>query len=71
MVEIFKTNVESYHEAKRLVDVINIINDNYAVNFDLDDCDNILRIESTNSTINIETVEKLLKTEGYYCSLLE
>ncbi|WP_428329998.1 hypothetical protein [Mucilaginibacter sp.] len=38
-------------------------------NFDLEDCDNILRIESVN--ISPRYIESLLQTAGYDCRELE
>jgi len=43
-VEVFKTNVADPEQAKRLVDQIERNFANCKVNFDLDDCDRILRV---------------------------
>lgn len=45
MVEIFKTNVETQSQADLLTDHLSKAFVNYQVNFDLEDCDNILRVE--------------------------
>jgi hypothetical protein len=45
-VEVFKTNVADPEQAKSLVDQIERNFTNSKVNFDLNDCDRILRIES-------------------------
>jgi hypothetical protein len=44
MVEVFKTNITCAEKAKQLVEMIHQLFGNYKANFDLDDCDNILRI---------------------------
>ena len=43
-VEVFKTNVADPEQAERLVDQIERNFTNCKVNFDLDDCDRILRV---------------------------
>jgi hypothetical protein len=43
-IEVFKTNVADYERAKWLVDQIERNFTNCKVNFDLDDCDRILRV---------------------------
>lgn len=45
MVEVFKTNIEDPLRAKWLVSKIDETFSSYKANFDLDDCDNILRVE--------------------------
>ena len=45
MVEVFKTNIEDPLRAKWLVSKIDETFYHYEANFDLDDCDNILRVE--------------------------
>ena len=48
MVEIFKTNVTQTDEAKRLIQRIEKHFPNYKTNFDLSDCDKILRVQGGN-----------------------
>jgi len=69
MVEVFKTNVTSIHQASALVDVIRYHFKHYKVNFDLDDCDRILRIESSRK-IDPEPVLELLKDMGVTAEVL-
>ena len=45
MVEVFKTNVQSQFHANNLTEQISTAFVDYLANFDLEDCDNILRIE--------------------------
>src|ERR1700741_1373259 len=51
-VEIFKTSVCKYTEAENLVHVLLLKFPHYKINFDLDDCDRILRIETVNYDID-------------------
>jgi hypothetical protein len=69
MVEVFKTNVTSDHQAKTLVSVIRYHFEGSKVNFDLDDCDRILRIEWS-GTIVVEPVIELLKRMGVTAEVL-
>lgn len=48
-VEIFRTNVEDHQMANKIIAHFNHYYPDYRVNFDLDDCDNVLRIECSNS----------------------
>jgi hypothetical protein len=48
MVEVFKTNVKRRDEAKRLIQHIGLRFPSYKINFDLTDCDKILRVEGEN-----------------------
>jgi hypothetical protein len=44
-VEVFKTDIEDPKQAKWIIDQIEKSFANYKVNFDLEDCDRILRVE--------------------------
>jgi LPS O-antigen subunit length determinant protein (WzzB/FepE family) len=48
MVEVFKTNVKQVDEAERIVKHLKVNFPTYKANFDLSDCDNILRVEGDN-----------------------
>tara|TARA_R110002050_G_scaffold34230_1_gene86574 strand:+ start:14085 stop:14333 length:249 start_codon:yes stop_codon:yes gene_type:complete len=45
IVEIFKTNVNNQRLASMIISDLNQLYPEYRINFDLEDCDNILRIE--------------------------
>ncbi|WP_111309179.1 hypothetical protein [Confluentibacter sediminis] len=64
MIEVFKTNIASKSKAKEVLLMLNNKFPNYKVNFDLEDCDNILRIENKNGTLKInDIIYLLLRTE--------
>lgn len=44
MIEVFKTNITCPEKAKQLVEQIHQTFAKYTANFDLSDCDNILRV---------------------------
>jgi hypothetical protein len=68
MVEVFKTNVKQKKYARELVVKIQLHFPELLVNFDLNDCDNILRIEGENVTEN--EIKKIVLPEGYFCEVL-
>ena len=45
MVEVFKTNVQSTREAKRIIQKLAEEFPKHKINFDLSDCDRILRVQ--------------------------
>ncbi|MEI9917724.1 MAG: hypothetical protein WDO14_02860 [Bacteroidota bacterium] len=69
MVEVFKTNVTGIRHARVLADAIRYHFEDYKVNFDLGDCDHILRIEST-QTIAIDALIIFLNNLGVEVELL-
>ena len=69
MIEVFKTNVE---EARRAQDLVSVLLQHFPgrkINFDLHDCDNILRVEGENFLA--EKVVSLVKQNGFMCDVLE
>lgn len=69
MVQIFKTNVTTTKEAKLLSVILSKENPEYKINFDLDDCDNILRVENL-EIVNDDIITCLQKL-GYTCEVLK
>ena len=65
MVEVFKTNVQHSDHAKMLIDEIHAVFQNYTANFDLEDCDRILRVKSSRSFVDSFRVLELVKTYGF------
>jgi hypothetical protein len=61
MVEVFKTNVTDRSKAIRLVAEIQKKFRRYRATFDLDDCDHILRIQSSGKNIEPAPLLALLK----------
>ena len=60
MVEVFKTNVASPHDAAKLVKLIHDSFRGYTANFDLEDCDRILRINNIHGVIDSAAMVNLL-----------
>jgi hypothetical protein len=69
MVEVYKTNVNRQRQAKKLKAHLTEHFPTLKINFDLEDCDHILRIEGED--ILDEKIARLVRESGYRCELLE
>jgi len=69
MVEVFKTNVDDEIVAESLVQELKLLLPGSAVNFDLEDCDRILRVAGHG--INTGTITALLMRNGHHCEVLD
>lgn len=70
MIEVFKTNVYDRQQADWLVDLIHKAFAGYKANFDLDDCDKILRVASVAGAVHSSMVIHLLKHHGFEIEVL-
>lgn len=70
MVEIFKTNVNDRHEAEKLIGKLAIAFPAYASNFDLEDCDRILRVETFSGSIQVSGLIEFLLHSGIHAEIL-
>lgn len=68
MVEVFKTNVQNHSDAERLVAELSKKNGILKINFDLNDCDNVLRIEA--EKINPLEIIELMHSNGFQCEVI-
>jgi hypothetical protein len=66
MIYVFKTNVDSKSKLESATAILDELLPQALWNFDLEDCDNILRIDST-----AEISESLLKNDIFDCIELE
>jgi hypothetical protein len=64
-VKIFKTDVNQAGEAASIVKALSQHFQDYRVNFDLGDCDGIMRVKSHQQEINIEQIIDLLNRRAY------
>ncbi|HET8804128.1 MAG TPA: hypothetical protein VFM72_06080 [Aequorivita sp.] len=68
-VLVFKTSVSGNAEVKQLQPLLNgLTHRNGSWNFDLEDCDNILRVETR--AAQSEKITTLLQRQGFYCEEL-
>ncbi|QJW88451.1 hypothetical protein HNV11_03215 [Spirosoma taeanense] len=70
MVEVFKTDVRSPTQAKRLIDQIHSTYTSYQANFDLDDCDRVLRVECPSGVVESTSLITLLRAAGFGAEIL-
>ena len=69
MIEVFKTNVQKVSQANKLIVLLRQYFPDSKINFDLKDCDKILRIEGVN--FMVEKVMMLVNERGFVCKVLE
>jgi hypothetical protein len=69
-IEVFKTNVEEREEADKIIEAIHQSFEDHKANFDLQDCDKILRVVSGNEYLQATSVIQLVKTLGYHAEIL-
>ena len=65
MVSVFKTSVKSKKAVKEISPALNQLVKSSYWNFDLQDCDNILRVESNEYIA--DRVIQILSTNGFEC----
>ncbi|MFH6998623.1 hypothetical protein ACHRVZ_11875 [Flavobacterium sp. FlaQc-57] len=68
MIEVFKTNVQEVEQSILIVGKLLEHFPNSAINFDLEDCDKILRIHG--SSLSNKKIIELLNSYGYHCEVL-
>jgi hypothetical protein len=66
---VFKTNVSSKKKVSKVSTLLTSVPAIKGWNFDLEDCDKVLRIESNG--LNTGYVESLLQTAGFNCQVLD
>jgi hypothetical protein len=70
MVEVFKTNVQKPDQASMLLHLIHQNFSHYHANFDLEDCDKILRVAYDKGEIKSSYLMELLKDVGFSAEIL-
>jgi hypothetical protein len=70
MVEVFKTNVYDRDQANMLIDEIHQTFVGYKANFDLEDCDKILRVKCITGFIQSSLIIDFLKRFGFHAEIL-
>lgn len=68
MIEVFKTNVQEMEQSNMIVGKLLEHFPNSIINFDLEDCDKILRIHAL--SISNHKIIELLNSYGYHCEVL-
>lgn len=70
MIEVFKTSVQSPMQARIIEQLLLVQNPLLEINFDLEDCDKILRIKNIEDRVDISSVLKVLNETGIYVEVL-
>ena len=65
MVEVFKTNVQKKTQSKMLLRILSEAFPSFKINFDLSDCDKVLRVEGDNT--EALRIMMLVKEYGFNC----
>ncbi|MFD0795205.1 hypothetical protein ACFQZX_16400 [Mucilaginibacter litoreus] len=68
MIEVFKTNVREPKVSRKLIDELTAAFPASKINFDLDDCDKVLRVEGNDFCPN--RIIEVLKLNGHNCEIL-
>ena len=69
MVEVFKTNVQKKAQSKMLLSILSEAFPAFKINFDLSDCDKVLRVEG--DTMEAFRIIMLVKEYGFNCEVLD
>ena len=69
MVEVFKTNVQKKTQSKMLLYILSEAFPSFKINFDLSDCDKVLRVEGDN--MEALRIMMLVKEYGFNCEVLD
>ncbi|KEO75891.1 hypothetical protein [Anditalea andensis] len=70
MIEVFCTNIPSSEVADRILAMIGELYPDYKANFDLEDCDKILRVEGK-GVLEVDSIMDLVICRGYTISILQ
>jgi hypothetical protein len=76
MVEVFKTNVQKKIQSKMLLCILSETFPSFKINFDLSDCDKVLRVEGDNMDVSVSDriMPKNTRKEvhhGFTCRVLD
>jgi hypothetical protein len=69
MVEVFKTNVRKKAQSKMLLCALSEVFPSSKINFDLSDCDKVLRVEGED--IEAMRIMVLVNEHGFACEVLD
>jgi hypothetical protein len=71
IVKVFKTDVQDHQVSRYIIHLLQQAFSHYRINFDLDDCDRILRIESQQGPIEESDIQLLISRCGHHCEPLQ
>jgi hypothetical protein len=68
-IEVFQTNVQEVSQAEKIIALLLQHFPKSKINFDLEDCDKVLRIEGNN--FMAEQIVTLVNENGFACKVME
>jgi hypothetical protein len=71
IVKVFKTDVQDQLVARQIIYFLQQTFSHCRINFDLDDCDRILRIESLQGSVEEAEIQLLIARCGHHCEPLQ
>lgn len=69
MIEVFKTNVSNSQQADEIIGLLRNLLPCSCINFDLEDCDRVLRIDC--EIIDADSVTDILTGKGFDCCVMQ
>lgn len=69
-VKVYKTNLDNRETAKSILEEIRKTQPGSDPSFDLEDCDNVLRVENSITDVNESGLNEILKNHGYNMEVL-
>lgn len=69
MIEVFKTNVTNPQQADELIGLLRNLLPGSSINFDLEDCDRVLRIDY--ESVDPAHVTGILAGRGFKCNVMQ
>ena len=70
VVEVFKTNVSTISDANIVMKNLRMHFPSFRINFDLNDCDRILRVEGKACEIEIDKIAKIVMELNFKIELI-
>lgn len=70
MTEVYKTNVETRQQAGWIIKLLQYSFSEARINFDLQDCDRILRVEGIKPADAVEVISNMARF-GFKCEILK
>lgn len=71
MIEVYKTNIEKGKAAKRVRKMLHQKFPDLLINFDLEDCDNIMRVENREGYFDVDLILQQVSEMGFCIEILE
>lgn len=70
-IEVFKTNVNDEITAFDIIKRLKQTFPDLKINFDLDDCDKILRVEARKENLELNKIIEIVKKQGFSIEILQ